>query len=113
MPINSEIKFGKEDWNISIKTTAHGTRISIILESPENEIGFISHLFSMKDKSYNKTDRSHKSVENRIKYNSNCLRKYGESILSGDPLELKRILDLLICEQEKWIEKSGIANTNK
>jgi hypothetical protein len=107
-PIYSEVRFTKNGWTISILTTSHGTKISQSLVSPEGTPGFISHLFKISDKAYEKKAMNTKDLSASISFESENLAQFGKPILEGDPIKLKKIHDTLIDEQQKWLRKAGI-----
>jgi hypothetical protein len=107
-PIYSEVRFTKTGWTISILTIAHGTKISLRLESPQGISGFLSHLFQIFDKRYNKRAETTNDILASIRLESDCLSQFGKPILEGDPIQMKKILDTLIDEQEKWLRKVGL-----
>jgi hypothetical protein len=99
-PIYSEVQYCKDGWTISIKTIAHGTKVSLMLVSPSEEIGFIAHLFPEKD-------QNTKSVLESIKYNSSCFKEYGKSILNGSPQEFDTVLSELKRRQLELIDRDN------
>ena len=106
--IYSEVRFIKSGWTISISTMAHGTKISLRLESPQGQSGFLSHLFRISDKSYDKRFENTNNLFANIQLESKCLSQFGKSILEGDTIQMKRVLDTLVDEQEKWLRKIGV-----
>ncbi len=107
-PIYSEVRFTKTGWTISILTIAHGTKISLRLDSPQGISGFLSHLFQIFDKHYDKRVESTNDILASIRLESDCLSQFGKPILEGDPIQMKKILDTLIDEQGKWLRNIGI-----
>lgn len=102
--IYSEARFKKNDWVISIVTTAHGTKISLNLISPKNYFGFLSHYFKTVETNYNKTDKRMKDLLDNIQFHSGFLKTNGKDILTGDAQRLTDILDFIKLEQMKWVE---------
>jgi hypothetical protein len=102
--IYSEVKFKKNDWTVSVATTAHGTKISMKLISPMDDFGFLSHYFNTVDKEYKRTESETKNVEDSIRYYSECLRTHGLDILTADSAQLTKILELIKVEHDKWIK---------
>ena len=101
--IYSEVRFKKNDWIISVVTTAHGTKISMKLISPSDDFGFLSHFLEKIDKNYETKNRT-KTLDNDIQFHSDFLRIYGHDILTADPERLIGILDYTKSEQMKWAE---------
>jgi len=101
--IYSEVRFKKNDWIISIVTTAHGTKISLNLISPTDDFGFLSHYFKTVEKGYNKADRRTKNLKDNIRFHSEFLRTNGKEILTADTQRLTDILDFTKSEQIKWV----------
>ncbi len=102
--IYSEVRFRKNDWKVSIVTTAHGTKISMRLISPKNDFGFLSHYFDAVDKEYKKTEGGTKNLGESIRYYSELLRTKGLDILTADSGRLTTILELIKVEHDKWIK---------
>jgi hypothetical protein len=107
-PIYSEVRYTKTGWTISILTIAHGTKISLRLESPQGTTGFLSHLFQIFDKHYAKSSENTRDLLASICLESACLSQFGKPILEGNPIEMKKIHDTLIDEQKKRLKKAGI-----
>lgn len=103
----SEVRYTKNDWVISIKTTAHGTKISLRLISPQGDFGLLSLLFQLSDKTYMDAYWNTKDITANIRLNSDYLSRLGQPILKGDPIQLKETLDTLLEEHKKWLPRSG------
>jgi hypothetical protein len=101
--IYSEVRFKKNDWTISIVTTAHGTKISMNLISPEDDFGFLNHYFKTVDKGY-ETKSKTKTLGDNIQFHSDFLRSHGQDLSRADPKRLTDILSLTKSEQMKWVE---------
>ena len=102
--IYSEVRFKKNDWKISIVTTAHGTKISLNLISPTDDFGFLSHYLTAIDTDYDKTEKGTRNLQENIRFQSQFLRTNGKDILAFDTQRLTRILDFIKLEQLKWVE---------
>jgi len=102
--IYSEVRFKKNDWKVSIVTTAHGTKISMTLISPKDDFGFLSHYFNMVDHDYKKNESGTKNLRDSLRFYSDFLRTHGHEILTTDSERLKKILELIKAEHEKWIK---------
>jgi hypothetical protein len=99
-----EVRFKKNDWAISIVTTAHGTKISLNLISPTGDFGFLSHYFKTIETDYNKTEGKTKNLMDNIRFHSDFLRTNGKDILIADTKRLTEILEFIKSEQMKWIQ---------
>jgi hypothetical protein len=102
--IYSEVRFRKNDWTISIVTTAHGTKISLKLISPTDDFGFLNHYFNTVETDYNKTEKKTKSLLDNIRFHSEFLKTNGKDLLTADTQGLTEILAFIKSEQMKWVE---------
>lgn len=100
----SQVKFKKNNWILSIVTISHGSKISIRLESPNGDMGFLHYYFKISDNQYEKSERLSNNLDENIKFNSSYLKQYGKDILEGDNLFLIKIFELLETEHEKWVK---------
>ena len=101
---NSEVRYKKNDWIISIVTTAHNTKISLSIISPSNSFGFLSFYFKELDPSYGSALNLTKGLEADIKYNSDFLKSKCLDILEGNPKHLNQILELVKSEHLKYMK---------
>jgi hypothetical protein len=96
----AEVQFKKNDWRIAVLTTAHGTRITLVLVSPDGERGFLSHL----------ADREPGAdLLDDIRVQALFLQEHGLALLQGSVHDFKSVLETITERQLKWVAESGIA----
>jgi len=96
----AEVHFQKNEWRIAALTTAHGTRITLELVSPEGERGFLSHLSDRKPGV---------DVMDDIRVKAQLLQEDGVALLQGSVHDFENVLETVTKRQQQWIEESGIA----
>jgi hypothetical protein len=98
-----QVVFEKLGWRIAVVGTAHGTRASIVIHSPDGRRGFFSHLI---EPQFEKQKRSEfgKGQLGDIGFKACCLRTYGAAFLNGE----WQGFDFLLQKQRKFILASGI-----
>ncbi len=102
--VYSEVRFVKNNWTISIKTISHGTNISLMLISPEQEFGFLSHY--LKDSRITVSlDDCTDQLDKNVKRTAELLRTQGSELLEANSEHLMNLLNFLTKEQQKAIKK--------
>ena len=98
-----QVVFEKHGWKIAIVGTAHGTRASIVIYSPQGETGFFSHLV---ERGFEEQKRPEFGQGQRadISLKACCLRTFGTRFLDGEWQDFK----VLRKRQMQWIVESGI-----
>ncbi len=101
--IYSEVRYKKNEWTISIVTTAHGTKISLSILSPTDDFGFLGHYFETIDNQYYEKNNTKELAEN-IAFNSDFLKLNGAEVLEANHLKLTKILDIVKSKQDAWVK---------
>ena len=103
----SEVHFEKRKWRIAVLNTAHGTRATVELVSPENERGFLSFLIDPKTAKSTRT-KFEANIFGDIQYQAQNLKKNGAMLLEGDIKDFEHVLNMLLEKQQRWLVESGI-----
>ena len=105
--IYSEVHFEKKNWKIAILTTAYGAKVSLQLISPDGIRGFLSHILEPEIGKPSKI-KYDGNVFDDIKSNSQCLQKYGSTLLKGETIDFERVLETITNKQQQWAMNAGI-----
>jgi hypothetical protein len=104
--IYTEVHFKKNGWIIAVKNTAHGTKATLQLVSPENKRAFLGYLFKPKLKKKARRNQTDPFLTD-LKIMARCLREYGTLILEGDDKKLRQAFKSAILLHENWLVQSG------